>query len=87
MDPWKQAEKERLERNNSRRTALREEMVLWTEECTQAKGEGRRPGLAKLKLGKLEKPTPKPLAGNNGPDRDDLEGEGRDDESEDDDDD
>ena len=41
MDPWKQAEKERLERNNSRRIAFREETALWTEECTRAMDEQR----------------------------------------------
>ena len=77
MDPWKQAEKERLERNNSRQIAFREETALWTEECTQAKDEQRQPGWAKPKLGRLEKPTPKP--GVDGPDGDDSEGKGKDD--------
>ncbi|KAF8834091.1 hypothetical protein BDN67DRAFT_976248 [Paxillus ammoniavirescens] len=46
MDAWKQAEKERLERNNSYQTVFREALVLWTEEP---------------KLGKLETPAPKPV--------------------------
>jgi hypothetical protein len=79
MDPWKQAEKERLERNNSRRIAFHEEMALWMEECTRAKDERRRPGWAKPKLGRLEKATPKP--GVDGPDGDDSEGKGKDDEN------
>jgi hypothetical protein len=79
MDPWKQAEKERLERNNSRRIAFHEEMALWMEECTRAKDERRRPGWAKPKLGRLEKATPKPDV--DGPDGDDSEGKGKDDEN------
>lgn len=80
MDPWKQAEKERLERNKARRTAFHEELALWTEECARAKEEGRRPGWVKPKLGKLEKPIPKPGADVH--DGDDSEDEGQDDENE-----
>ena len=79
MDPLKQAEKERLERNNSCRIAFHEEMALWTEEYTQAKDEQRRLGWTKPKLGRLGKLTPKP--GVDGPDGDNSEGEGEDDEN------
>ncbi|KAF8835445.1 hypothetical protein BDN67DRAFT_913049 [Paxillus ammoniavirescens] len=71
MDAWKQAEKERLERNNSRRTVFREALALWTEESARAKDEGRRPGWVRPKLGKLKTPAPKPVV--DGPEGDEAE--------------
>ncbi|KIJ61079.1 hypothetical protein HYDPIDRAFT_116330 [Hydnomerulius pinastri MD-312] len=79
MDIWKQEEKGLLERNNARRIAFRKAMSLWTEECAQAKDEGRRPGWARPKLRKLESPIPNPVvdspegeeAGRNGDENED----------------
>ncbi|KIJ60221.1 hypothetical protein HYDPIDRAFT_161261 [Hydnomerulius pinastri MD-312] len=83
MDIWKQEEKRRLERNNARRIAFHKAMSLWTEECAQAKDEGRRPGWARPKLRKLESPIPNPVvdspkgeeAGRNGDENEDENNE------------
>ncbi|KAF9225130.1 hypothetical protein BS17DRAFT_807511 [Gyrodon lividus] len=73
MEAWKEADKKRLERNNSRREAYHHELGLWTAECARAKVEKRRPGWTRPKLGKLESPIPKPVADST--DGDEAEGE------------
>ncbi|KAG9310707.1 hypothetical protein JVU11DRAFT_9303 [Chiua virens] len=62
MDAWKQADKERIQRNDTRREAHHQEMALWAEESARARQEGWRPTWKKPKLGKLEGAIPRPKA-------------------------
>ncbi|KIJ64738.1 hypothetical protein HYDPIDRAFT_111330 [Hydnomerulius pinastri MD-312] len=77
MDIWEQEEK------GDWKGIMPAERCHWTEECAQAKDEGRRPGWARPKLGKLESPIPKPVvdspegeeAGRNGDENEDESNE------------
>ncbi|KAF9238275.1 hypothetical protein BU15DRAFT_47895 [Melanogaster broomeanus] len=57
---WKEADKERKNRNKARREAFRKELDMWEQERALAKSEKRRIGWKRPKLGKLEPPAAKP---------------------------
>ncbi|KAF9229912.1 hypothetical protein BU15DRAFT_12101, partial [Melanogaster broomeanus] len=60
MGSWKEAEAARLERNQVRRQAFKDELATWEAERDLAKAEKRRTRWNQPKLGKLESRLPKP---------------------------
>ena len=60
LEIWKEAEKERRERNMIRKEIFKEELEAWEIEKELAKLERRKPRWGQPKRGKLEKPLPKP---------------------------